>query len=351
MSDNPQFEAAKKSFASAEKKFNDLSSRARLNSVSNEVSSLATVVAKMPADIAEIRKRSYAFRSYLEHKAEVFAEHWADIRQRVEITLDTEANALTRLYDDIKLSLERVKRSESNPDRYIDAVKDFEGRVNQLETDISATTKRLTDMYSTLKRDVDDTTQQINEINWICDQRDEASFQFLAGENIFLAARSEWRKTGRAKDDPDGILFLTDQRLIFEQKETVGKTLGMFGGKKVQSVAWEVPLHLIEDFGDEKKGFFGGRDIVHFIMGSGASHPKISVEVKGRTTNKFWIAQIQRMMKGEANDERAIPPDEELLSTIRNAPTQCHVCGGTLPMLTAGQMQIECAYCGTVIRL
>jgi len=351
MSDSTSFDSAKSTFAQTQTEYTSLSSQVRLNSINGEVSSLATLVAKLPADIGEVRKRNYVFRSYLEHKAEVFGEHWADIRRRVERNLDTETASLVKQYDDITPAIDRIGRLENLPDRYIDAVNDFVQKVTQLEANITSATERISSLYTTLKTDVDDTNNQLNEIRWMCDERDEASFKFLAEENIFLAARAEWLATGKGKDDPDGVLYLTDQRLIFEQKETVGKKLGIFGGKKAQELEWEIPLHQIEGLEHENKGFFGGKDIIHFTLGSGARYPKISVEVKGATTNKFWIAQIQRMTKGETADERAIPPDAEMLTALRNAPTQCHVCGGTLPMLTAGQLQMTCDYCGTVIRI
>ena len=66
---------------------------------------------------------------------------------------------------------------------------------------------------------------------------------------------------------------------------------------------------------------------------------------------KFWAAQIQRMISGNTKDERAIQPDAEELEAIKQAPTACPSCGGTLPMLVAGQRQIDCVYCGTVIRV
>lgn len=163
------------------------------------------------------------FRSYLEHKAEVFRDHWADIRRRVERTLDTESASLTKQYDDILPAIDRIGNLENLPTRYIDAVEEFAQKVTQLESNITAATERIASLYSTLKDDVDDTNTQLTEINWICDQRDEASFPFLEGENIFLVATAEWRASGKGKDDPDGILYLTDQRLIFEQKRPLAK--------------------------------------------------------------------------------------------------------------------------------
>jgi hypothetical protein len=57
------------------------------------------------------------------------------------------------------------------------------------------------------------------------------------------------------------------------------------------------------------------------------------------------------MVNGDAQDERAIEPDPELIERLRNAPTACHVCGGTLPQIVAGQNSVTCPYCGVVVRI
>jgi hypothetical protein len=91
--------------------------------------------------------------------------------------------------------------------------------------------------------------------------------------------------------------------------------------------------------------------MLNFTLGAGAPYGAVTVEVKGGVQSKFWAAQIQRMIEGKTDDERAIQPDRETLEAIRNAPTACPSCGGTLPQLVANQRQIDCAYCGAVIRI
>ena len=49
---------------------------------------------------------------------------------------------------------------------------------------------------------------------------------------------------------------------MFEQKETTGKMLGLFGGKKVQELEWELPLHQI--FKSFPEGPSGSRQIDFF---------------------------------------------------------------------------------------
>jgi hypothetical protein len=139
--------------------------------------------------------------------------------------------------------------------------------------------------------------------------------------------------------------------MIFEQKETTGKTLGLFGGKKAQEVKWDVPLNLVQSVEAENKGLFGGKDMLHFGLKSGAKYPQITVEVKGGVACKFWAAQVQRMISGDTKDERAIQPDAETVAALQKAPTACPSCGGTLPQLVANQRQLDCGYCGATIRI
>lgn len=335
-------------FNTLKSKFSRFADSVRMADISREVNTISTTVAKLPDEIKRIRSRGYAFSSWLENKADVIKDQWSDIRHRVQQAIDSEAAELGKDYDETELRMNKTEKIASNPTQLEKLLPEVENIVERLEDKIELAQRRVRDIYSSLSQDINQTTSHLSKLNWYCDQKDEASFDFLAGETLFLAADAEW---ANGNDKPDGILFLTDQRLIFEQKEKTGKTLGLFGGKKVQEVEWAIPLNQIEAVEPENKGLFGGKDMLHFTLGSDAPYAKITVEVKGGVDCKFWAKQVQRMIRGETNDERAIEPDPELIEQIRTAPTECHVCGGTLPMLVAGQNQVNCPYCGTVIRI
>ena len=219
-------------------------------------------------------------------------------------------------------------------------------RVETVESMLETAHSRIEALYETLETDTAQALNQLRTINGL-DQRDEP-LPVSARRVAVFATKAEWLE---GKDKPDGILYLTDQRLLFEQKETTGKKLGLFGGKKTQELEFNLPLHQITKVEPENKGFLGGKDMLNFTLGTGAPYTKLTVEVKGGVQSKFWAAQIQRMIAGETNDERAIQPDAETLEAIRNAPTACPSCGGTLPQLVANQRQVACAYCGSVIRV
>src|SRR5690606_10389450 len=99
-----------------------------------------------------------------------------------------------------------------------------------------------------------------------------------SGESVFIAAEAEWDDN---RDKPDGYLFVTNQRVLFEQNEKTGKKFGMFGGSQTQQLLWETPLNAIEQITPEDKGLFGGKDLIHLKLGSGAPYAQIKLEVKG----------------------------------------------------------------------
>ena len=337
-------------FEDAKERFNDAMRIASMDRITREVADLDTSVEKMPSEIEEVRDRGYAFRSYLERKAEVFAKNWEDIKRRVTSAVDTEVEELRQDVDEAEKQVQQAERYAELPAKLERIIAQVEGAVERLENRVEGAAERIQAMYETLKRDVDSTYSQLRQVKWFMDMKDEASFEFMQGESVFLVAEAEWVATGKGKEDPDGMLFLTDQRLVFEQKEKTGKRFGMFGGKMTQEVELDIPLHHVENVEAENKGMFGGKDMLHFTMKDGP-HSKITIEVKGSADNKFWVKQINRMAAGEADDERAIEPDAEMVERLREAPTECHVCGATLPILMAGQTQIACVYFGAVIRL
>lgn len=321
-----------------------------LSDVSRTISDLSRDVLALPTGIAAVRSRGYAFANYLENKADVLAKLWDTARQEALHSIDTNG---FRLRDELRRVEQAVREADalaSTPEALQSRLPMVEQMINDMDSRISAATSHVRGVFASLESDIRQTMGQLTEIGWYLDQRDEASFKFLAGEALFLAAKAEWVATGKGKQDPDGILYLTDQRLVFEQKETTGKTLGLFGGKQTQELEWEFPLHQIAELRAENKGLFGGKDMLYFTLTAGARFPQLTLEVKGNANGKFWAAQVQRMISGGTADERAIQPDPELMDALRNAPSACPVCSGTIPQLTAGQRQVACPYCGNVIR-
>ena len=346
--DTEAAEQLKRVIGEQKTKFNRLIERSKLTQLVRDTSSLENQVNSLPQTVAQLRARGYAFRSYLEQKSEVLANQWGEVNGEIRKWIDEESRTLGEHVSDAEKFIRDIDAAKAATTTQEHLTNQLSSVLETLDTRVSAAEKHIRQMYDDLRREVQVMNKQLTEVGWFLEQRDEASFSFMPAEAVFLVAEATWDAGGK---NMNGILFLTDQRVVFEQKETVGKTLGLFGGQKAHELKWEAPVSAVEEVRAENKGLFGGKDMLYFTMGGGATHRSITVEVKGGADCKFWAQQIKRMVSGDAHDERAIEPDPEMIERLRNAPTQCAVCGGTLPQIVRGQLEVSCKYCGSVVRL
>ena len=234
----------------------------------------------------------------------------------------------------------RVKRLQSQ-------VKSLEGRVESAEENIRGG-------YDQFSSGVDQLKSQLYKLEWMMTEINEASFEMLATESGIMAVKAVWAKEGKqTKSDPEGVLYLTDQRIIFEQKEKIAtkKVLFIATEKKlVQETLWEIPVVLVEDVKPHKEGFLNKDDYIELTLGSGAPFDLLHLHVWQRGDE--WQALIQQAKAREFDNNRAIPIDEEVAERVKNAPTKCTSCGGAInqPILR-GMESINCEFCGDVIRL
>jgi hypothetical protein len=95
---------------------------------------------------------------------------------------------------------------------------------------------------------------------------------------------------------------------------------------------------------------FGGKDLVH-LKQSGGDYPETTFEVKGGVDSKWYTQQLNRVISGEIDKERAIPVDQSATEAAKQAPTACPTCGAALPALVRGMTELACQYCGTKVRV
>lgn len=317
-----------------------------MDDVIRKLSSVTSEITALPAQIAGLRSQGYVFASYLERKAEVLASQWQQISDLVRSAITNEIdrvqdqlNALADLWDNID-------RQTMDRNRAI-VLTQIERAINSLSEEVKVARQRIEAMYGEVPGNVSQTQQQIRQIQQYLKLAQDARVSWTPTERLFSAVEAKWLNGN--KDTPEGILYLTDQRLIFEQKQKVGGRFG-FGGETVQQELWAVPVGAISEIHPEDKGVFGGKDLVHLTLRSG-DYAELSLEIKGGIDSKAYAHQLNRVMSGDIENERAIPVDETQAETVRQAPTICPTCGATLPALLRGMTELTCTYCGTTVRI
>jgi len=320
-------------------RFNNLQSQLMLTAVNDDLEDIESAINALPANVENIRARGYVFKSYLEKKVETLTAQWRDLRPRVVSAIKTQAQALQADATSVQNTLNRGAPAGA--------------ALTALESKVEAALRNLQGMYDALDDNVNQTQQQIDDVSWTLQQAEQASFGFVATEAPVEAVPANWKKPSDP-DGVDGVLFLTDQRLIFEQKEEVATKKVLFittEKQKLQSLQWEVPVAQIEQALGSKKGFMGKDDFLAITCGSQAPFRMAEIHLKGET-GEAWQGFIGRVKSGEIAKERTVQVDQAAVEAVANAPTKCPTCGATITQtILRGQTEITCEFCGSKIRL
>lgn len=337
-------------------RFNALQNDLMLSSVKADVEDVDSAIAAFTANLENIRARGYVFKSFLEKKVEALAGQWQTLRPQVTQATDTHARQLQTDANAVQAAL-NARRSAGMA-------------LSTLESKVSAALSTLRGMYDTLDNNVNQTQQQIDDVSWTLQQAEQASFGFLPTEAPVEAVPANWKAPGD-KDGVEGVLYLTDQRLLFEQKEEVATKKVLFIAtekQKVQGLSWQIPASHIDKAVGSKKGFMGKDDFLTvnctadgafldaqgntaYTPGVGGKMDAMELHLKGET-GEAWQGFIGRVKSKEIEKERTVPVDAAVVEAVANAPTKCTTCGATLSQtVLRGQTEIKCEFCGSVMRL
>jgi hypothetical protein len=254
--------------------------------------------------------------------------------------LERDANAAERtLQQAMDGSASRVTRAES-------AIESLESKARAAQSAVEA-------MYEPVQQNVNQTQRQVEQIRWLLDEIDEASFELHPVEDPVAACKAQYIE--REDEGPEGVLYLTDERVIFERKEEVAikKVLFITTQKEtVQEFIFDVSVgHIDEAKASDKKKFLGRKEMLELLFAPEADLSGATLRLI-RAENEEWAALIGRVKSQEIAKERTQPKDEAAEEAARSAPTKCPTCGATLSVeIVRGMNEISCEYCGSIIRL
>ena len=324
----------------------DLQESLLLTRMHNEMGDIETALSLLPAEIKELRTRGYVFRSFLENKVNVLAKQWDETHERVSREMSRCTRELEQESDVAESALRQAMSGRaSQMARAESAINTFESKVHAAQSAVGA-------MYETLQENVNQTRSQVERIRWLLDQIDEAGFQLYPAEDPVAGCQAQYMET--KKEGPEGVLYLTDERLIFEQKEEIATRKVLFittEKETVQQLIFEVPIGQIEEVKASDKGFLGHKELLELLFAPEADLSGATLRLRG-AQNEEWAGLIGRVKSDEIAKERTRPKDEAAVEAARAAPTKCPTCGATLSVeIVRGMREITCEYCGSVIRL
>jgi hypothetical protein len=345
-SDRAVSEETQAKLSALQDQFGDLQESLLLTRVENEVEEIRITLSLLPPRIEQLRTRGYVFRSFLEKKVRVLEKQWDEAHKDISRRVRRHASDLKREADEAESALRDAMGGGTT------RVSRAEATITALEQKVDAAQASTRAAYATLQQNVGQTEAQIEQIEWLLDEVDEASFQLYPAEDPVAAYKAQFMET--KKDGPKGVLYLTDERLVFEQKEKVATKKVLFIAtekEKIQELIFEVPIGQLEEAKASQKGFLGRKEMLELLFAPEADLSTALFRVHG-VDSEDLAGLIGRVKSGEIAKERTRPKDEAVMETVRAAPTRCPTCGAALDVeIVRGMREITCEYCGSVVRL
>ncbi len=318
--------------------FNDLQGRASLTFAKDALEDMENKASNLPRQLSDVRARGYVFERALESQVQSLVDQWSRVKETVQTDMRQQTSALAQLMPSIQTEMAHLMAQSGNLQSVRPQYMGVKSLIASTEAQVAAAEQAIFGQYDDFQASVETLSAHLDWVGWMLEALATASFTLMATEGGVAATTANWL---RPNDGPQGgVLFLTDQRIIFEERE------GEF------SVPLEAPLAQVQS-ADAESGQGANKDEEHLkiIFQPGAPMSYASLHLVGPKAEE-WKTMIGRGMKGDYTSDRAVAIDQAAVDKVKSAPTQCSNCGAafTKPVLR-GQTEIKCEFCGAVTRL
>jgi len=354
-----QVDARVQQLANARTRWEKLAGLVALSALFTQLSSLTSKVDGLEHDIAQLRARGYRFGRTLEERATNLKSRWPQQQMSANHLLQEQRSVLQNAANEVQRLLSQAERNTG----LLDTV---DSRLWALENQINEAQRNVQGVFSSSEQEISKLQEEMREVRALLDALDNASFDLLPDEHGVAVCKAQWISDNQ---QPEGLLFLTDGRLIFEQREERVVKKKLFSSEKelVQQKLWDTPVGAIAELQmeDKKSGLLGlGRQellTLRFVERTRELPSDATLHLKGGATNEAWLALIRQAKSGQiAADLFGAPPPQQLLAAQTEAeaakpaaelPTRCPACNATLPPIYKGMKQVECQYCRLMINI
>lgn len=343
-----------------ERQANAVLNAARLGAVAGEMEDVSAGLIAATGALQRLRGRGYRYAPELEDQAATLEQAWPGVRRRAEQMLREARQSLRPVETEARQALTRGRaaRSEADFATQDDRLTALQKRVNQAQDEVRGA-------FDDFARQVRAFASEVQHLDWAVERLASASFALTPEENLVDACEAQWLT--HEDEGPKGMLFLTDARLIFEQREkvTTKKVLFMPVAKKmVQELQFAAPIGGVEivEAEDARGGFLGlgkqERLTLRFTTrteGQDVSHAQMRL-LQG-ADNQAWVGKIQQVQRDELRPVEGLSgspgaaPDPGDAATPQEIPTRCPSCGALITTpIVKGMHEVKCEYCGAIIR-
>ncbi|MBN1486398.1 MAG: hypothetical protein JW981_02075 [Anaerolineae bacterium] len=323
-----------------------------LTALFNKLNDVTSSVDSLDNQIADVRQKGYRFGAGWEDRAAKLQQRWPQQRNEARQLLEQEKSMLQRTANSVQNQLNRARSNYGLMDT-------AESSLQRLERDISNVESRLYNLFNDIEDEAYALECEIEQADFLIDSLNSASFELQPNEEGVAVCKAQWVSD---KEEPEGLLYLTDQRIIFERHEEVATKKFLFVTTEkelIQELMWASPVGAITELeAEDKKTFlFAHQELLILSFAERTRELPGDVTLKLQdATNEEWTALIRQVKTGQVEAERlgVAQQGEQAAAQVtegKEIPTKCPSCGAKLPPVYKGMTSVECNYCGTVISL
>jgi hypothetical protein len=312
---------------------NQLQDLMTLKSIREELGEIENDVRSLERKLANLRSRGYLIEKSLEADVSILALQWDRVKAASEVALQSQNQLLSTQMQTIQGQAAHLVGMSGNLATARPLFMQIKSAIASAEAQADAAAAAVMACYDDYAEEIETLNAHLEWVGWMLDAIETASFQLLATESGVAATEAIWERPGMEPEN--GILFLTDQRILWEDRvETF-------------EVKLDLPLQLVSDVQKDVVDETGD-EFLSATLGAGAPYPTVRFDLALPVADA-WLKMIGRARSGGYAQDRAVEIDPAELERIRNAPRQCPNCGAALtaPILR-GQVDIACEYCGAV---
>jgi hypothetical protein len=330
---------------SIKREFERLEGQANLTSVRESIGEINERLAEYPAKLKEYSRRGYLHTRPLEERLQTQQRQWRANQSKLEQALT--ANK-TRLRANARGAARLVGRMRPGQ---ATAIKSADSSVDKLAKMVANAERELRAYYGDIESELWSVDRELGRIGWTLEALEGSpEIKLKSSEGPLMAVESAWHRDG--DDGPEGVLFLTDQRLLFEQREEVvtKKRFGLFKAESemVQKLWLDINISAIDKVEDKEEGGFlgvGKADILELVCSADAPLSRARFHLKGQESAD-WRSLIRRAQSGEVAAERHA---QAKAKPALKFPTSCPNCMGSLPEPNRGATRVKCNFCGSLV--
>jgi hypothetical protein len=314
----------------------------------NRMADIDALITGLGLEISHLRSRGFNYRATFEEQSADLARRWPPARRQAQTAMQLHSITLRGEAERVAGSVSRLQSLRSRP------LSTAQPTIDRVSTELDAAERRVKTVqdtiesaYAPLGNQARDLEREIKRCKEAMDWLDGATFTLTAGEELVSATEARLME---GKEGTEGILFLTDQRMLFESREKRATKKFLFittASELVKALRWEAPLHALEGVeASESRKLLSKREMLTVTPATGAPGAEFRLD----TDSDGWRALVQRCRTGEIASDRcgaaAVVPEYIV-------PAKCPTCGGSQSRAgrIRGTAAIPCEFCGSSIAL